>query len=110
MAYGIERDTRLARLQAEASTSWDQTPVGLLFTACDAHRGCHGRQDQVTQSIWFDPQRRAATLELQAVVTSLIASIEQHEATSRFVSGCEKRPTVAASISPSNASPAISQR
>ena len=37
-------------------------------------------QTPAPQSIWFDPQRRAATPELQAVVKSLIASIEQHEA------------------------------
>ena len=45
----------------------------------NARRGYCGREDQVTQSIWFDPQRRAATPELQAVITSLIASLEQHE-------------------------------
>jgi hypothetical protein len=37
-------------------------------------------QTPVPQSIWFDPQRRAATPELQAVIKSLITSIEHHEA------------------------------
>jgi hypothetical protein len=45
----------------------------------NARRGRYGGQDQVTQSIWFDLQRRPATPELQAVITSLIASLEQRE-------------------------------
>jgi hypothetical protein len=37
-------------------------------------------KSSVPESIWFDPQRRAATPELQADIRSLITFLERHEA------------------------------